>query len=326
MGSVLPQLAARRLRPLARFGIAALLLSASAAAQSSPLSGLRLPANYMSRFGSTELVLSSEAGYGVRAFPLMSPLDIRLSLVKAPTYWDYSVSTRLNDTTLAVGTFYNTPRLEVTRDPATGFQYSGFLQGKGQLSRVSGGYAFTVAQGRVRVLNNVGVAIDPTRAAVYSQSEVGGGYGKSFGKLNTYFGSTARLYTFPMQRQMQGSLDAVVAASVSPVTGLTLDASHFERFVGGEVAVPAFGFGRYQESNASVTYRLPVSATPPAFMVGAVRSRLTHTWQNDYTYLRNDILFRLDALPSLVGPSIGYQWSPTGKDNKWVFSLVTLPK
>lgn len=323
---MLPQLVPLRLRRLARLAGAALLLSASAAAQTSSVLGLRLPPNYLSRFGSTELVLSSEAGYGVRYFPLMSPLDIRLTLVKAPTYWDYSVSTRLNDTTLAAGTFYNVPRLEVTRDPYKGFQYSGFFQGKDQYSRVSGGYAFTVAQDRVRVLNNVGVAIAPTLAAVYTQSEVGGGYGKAFGKVNTYFGSTARLYTFPMQKQMQGSFDAVAVASVSPLSGLTLDASHFERFVGGKVAVPAFGLGRYQESNASVTYRLPVGATPPAFTVGAVRSRLTRTWQNDYTYLRNDVLFRLDALPSLVGPSIGYQWSPKGDDNKWVFSLVTLPK
>ncbi|MFC0618848.1 hypothetical protein ACFFF0_12765 [Deinococcus budaensis] len=313
--------------PLARLGTTLLLsaLAAStAAAQSTP--SLKLPANYLSRFGSTELVVSTESGYGVRYFPLMFDQDIRISLVKAPTYWDYNISTRTNDTTLAAGVFYNKPRLEITRDPSKGVQYSGLLQGRGAYSKVSGGYAFTVSKDRVRVLNNVGVAITPTVAAPYTQSEVSGGYGKSFGKLNTYVGSTARLYTFPVQKQLQGSFDAVAVANISPVKGLTLDASHFERFVGGQVAVPDFGLGRYQESNVGVTYRLPGAGAASGFGVGAVRSRLTHTWQNDYTYLRGDLLLNVGFIPSLFGPSVGYQWSPTGKDNKWLISLVTLPK
>lgn len=313
--------------PLARLGTTLLLgaLAAStAAAQGTP--SLKLPANYLSRFGSAELVVSSEGGYGVRYFPLPLAQDLRISLVKAPTYWDYNISTRANDTTLTAGVFYNVPRLEVTRDPYKGVQYSGLIQGKGRLSKVSGGYAFTVARDRVRVLNNVGVAIRPTEAAVYTQSEVGGGYGKSFGKVNTYLGSTARLYTFPLQKQLQGSFDAYASADVSPVRGLTLNASHFERFVTGQVAVPDFGLGRYQESNVGVTYRLPGGSAPSGFGVGAVRSRLTHTWQNDYTSLRGDLLLNVDFIPSLFGPSVGYQWSPDGKDNKWLISLVTLPK
>jgi len=312
--------------PLARLGAALLLgaFAATATAQSAP--SLKLPPNYLSRFGSTELVVSTESGYGVRYFPLMFNQDIRISLVKAPTYWDYNISTRINDTTLAAGVFYNTPRLELTHDPAKGVQYSGLLQGKGAYSKVSGGYAFTVAKDRVRVLNNVGVAIDPLNASFYTQSEVGGGYGKSFGRVNTYVGSTARLYTFPVQKEAQASIDAIAIANVSPARGLTLDASHFERFVEGQVAVPAFGLGRYQESNLGVTYRLPVGGTPPAFGIGAVRSRLTHTWQNDYTYLRGDLLLNVGFVPTLFGPSIGYQWSPTGKDDKWLLSLVTMPK
>lgn len=311
-------------RLFAQLGAALLLTASAAAAQSAP--SLKLPPNYLSRFGSTELVVSTQGGYGVRYFPLMFNQDIRISVVKAPTYWDYNISTRANDTTLAAGVFYNTPRLEVTRDPFKGVQYSGVLQGKGSLSKVSGGYAFTVAQDRVRVLNNVGVAIRPAEAAVYTQSEVGGGYGKSFGKVNTYVGSTARLYTFPVQKQAQGSLDTYASANISPARGLTLDASHFERFAVGKVAVPDFGLARYQESNVGVTYRLPTGNAPSSFGVGAVRSRLTHTWQNDYTYLRGDLLLNVGFVPTLFGPSIGYQWSPDGKDNKWLISLVTLPK
>ncbi|GAA5531817.1 hypothetical protein [Deinococcus aluminii] len=318
-------------------GAAALTLTAPAvaAAQTPAAPALHLPANYVSRFGGTEVVAGLDGGvsFGVRYFPLPFEQDIRFLLVKHPQYWEYGLTSRINDTTFAAGVFDNglnasvgIPRLEITHDPWKGTQYSGRLQGSGYYSRFTGGYAFTTLQDRVRVLNNVGVAFQGDVVAPYTQTEVGGGYGKAFGKVNAGFGSTVRLYTFPMQKEAQGSLDVSVSASTALAPGLTVDASHFERFVVGKVAIPDLNFTRYEESNASVTYRLPVSSTPPAFTVGALRSRLTRDWTNQYTYLRNDVLFRANALPSLVGASVGYQWSRDGKDNKWLLSLVFLPK
>ncbi|MPY65229.1 hypothetical protein F8S09_00780 [Deinococcus sp. SDU3-2] len=284
--------------------------------------GFQIPPNYLSRFASTELVISTEAGYGVRAFPLLFPQDIRVSVVKAPTYWDYNVSTRVQDTTLAAGVFYNVPRLEVTHDPPKGLQFGGLIQGGGNLTKFSAGYAHLLWEDRARLLGNVGVAFVGGNGVPYAQTEATAGYGRSFGKLNTYVGGAARLFAFPVQRDAQGSVDAVVVLNTTPLPGLTLDATHFERFVTGEVAVPAFSLGRYNETKAGVTYRLPGD---PALGLGAIRTRLSHAWQSDVTTVWGDVLLRLNVLPSLVGPSVGYQWTPDGK-GRWLISLVTLPK
>ncbi|EYB68313.1 hypothetical protein DEIPH_ctg025orf0182 [Deinococcus phoenicis] len=327
-----------RVSNLVKLSAAVLSLTApAAAAQSSAATApaLRLPANYFSRFGGAEVVTGLDGGvtFGVRGFPLPFQQDVRLLVVKHPRYWEYGLSTRSNDTTLAAGVFDNglnaavgIPRLEITHDPWKGTQYSGRLQGSGYYSRFTGGYAFTAAQDRVRVLNNVGVAFQGDVAAPYSQTEIGGGYGRAFGKVNAGFGSAVRLYTFPVQKQAQGSLEFSVNANTTPVAGLTLAASHFERFVAGKVAIPDLNLGRYQETNASITYRLPVAGEPGAFGLGAVRSRVVRYWQDDKTDLYNDVLFRVKALPSLVGASVGYEWTRDGKDNKWLFSLVFLPK
>lgn len=295
----------------------ALCLPTQAAAQT----GFHLPPNYLSRFSSTELLVSTSSGFGARYVPLPFTQDVRLSLVKGPTSWDYGVSTRMNDTTLVAGVFYNTPRLEVTHDPYRGFQYRGLIQGRGATSFFTGGYAFTTLNNRVRVLNNVGVGFEGAAAAPYTQTEAGGGYGRSFGRLNASFWTTGRVFTFPVQRQAQGSLDFSVSASTTPLRGLTLDASHFERFAAGKAGLGSLNYGRYEESNASVTYRLPMSATPPAFTVGAVRTRLSRVWKGNVTTLYGDLLLRAEALPSMFGPSIGYQWAADGS-GKWLFSLA----
>ncbi|WP_245576217.1 hypothetical protein [Deinococcus murrayi] len=305
-----------------RLAALGLLVAGTAAAQTSSFLGLSVPPNYLSRFASTELVISTEAGYGVRAFPLLMAQDVRVSVVKAPTYWDVGVSTRINDTTLAAGVFYNVPRLEVTHDPSGGLQYGGLIQGGGHLTKFSAGYAHLLWENRARLLGNVGVAFVAGEGVPYTQTEGTAGYSRSFGGVNTYLGGAARLFAFPVQRDAQGSVDAVAVLNASPLPGLTLDATHFERFVTGAVAVPAFGLARYNETNAGATYRLPGDA---AFGVGAVRTRLSHAWQSDVTTLRGDLLLRLPALPSLVGPSVGYQWTADGQ-GRWLVSLVTLPK
>lgn len=124
--------------------------------------------------------------------------------------------------------------------------------------------------------------------------------------------------------EAQASLDLNLSANYSPMSGLVLEASHLERQAAGSVPIGDFGLGRHHESNFNVTYRL--AGLDTAFRLGAVRSRVTRNWTGDYTLLRGDVLLRSSALPSMIGPSIGYQWGPGGKDSHGLISLVALPK
>ncbi|MFC5848950.1 hypothetical protein [Deinococcus petrolearius] len=324
-----PLLSRFRPLPLSLLGLGALASAQSAA----PNFGVRVPTDYLSRLASIDPLLESSIGYGVRGFPLPFTQDVRVSLAKRPNYWEYAVSTRYRDTLFAAGVFDNgstatagIPRLEITRDPFKGFQYSGRLQGNGAYSRFTAGYAFTVAGDRVRILNNAGVAFQGDVTAPYTQTEASGNYGKSFGPLNVNFGTTARLFTFPVQGQLQGSVDLSVGANVSPARGLTLEASQLERFAAGSVAIPDLNLVRYRQTDAAITYRLPAPVGPSAFSVGGVRTRVTRDWTYDYTYLRNDLLFRSDALPVLVGPSVGYQWGPSAATTTWLLGVSFLSK
>lgn len=311
----------------------ALTALGGASAQSAPapaaLKGLNLPPNYLSRFSTAELTLSSEAGFGARYVPLPTPADIRVSLVKQPNYWEYHLSTRLRDTTYAAGVFGNgaaaqagQPKLEVTHDPYRGAQFSGLVQGGAAYSKLSAGYALTLAENRVRVLNNVGVAHQGEVTAPYTQSELAGGYHVPAGE-RVHFGvnAAARLYTFPAQSEGQVSMDVAPSVEVQLSPQVRLDATHFERFAAGTVAIPSFGFGRYQESSVGVAYRLPAESA-----LGLLRSRLGRVWTTDTTTLRGDVLLNVAALPVLVGPSIGYQWGPTPETSRWLWSLSTAPK
>ncbi|WP_243398314.1 hypothetical protein [Deinococcus koreensis] len=310
---------------------AAALLTSAASAQAAAPTGFKLPSGYMGRFGSSEVTVSNETGFGARYLPLPFDPDIRVSLVRQANYWEYNLSSRLNDTTLAGGVYFNgyaavsgIPRVEWTRSPQRGLQYSALIQGNGPHSHLSGGYAFLVLEDRVRVLNTVGVALQGDVAAPYLQNEIGGGLSKTFGPVSTYTGATTRLYAFPVQGQVQGSVDLYLAANYSPVPALTLSASHFERFAAGSVAIPDFGVGRYEESAFTATYRLPATEQPVG--LGALRTRVNRNWTSDYTYVRGDLLLDIKGLPSMVGPSIGYQFGPAGKDTRWLMSLVSLPR
>lgn len=316
----------RRLVAPALLGSVLSVMTTASAQLESVANRLHLPPDYFSRFGGLQPVISNTEGYGVRYFPLPFRQDIRLSVVKAPTYLDVGLTARSNDTSFAIGRFYNTPTFEITRNPYKGVQFGGVVRGNGGLSNFSGGYAFTLLQDRVRVLNNVGVAYKGDKAALYSHSEVSAGYGRAFGKLNTYVTATGRYYLFPMQQEGQASVDFYAAVNVSPVKGLQLDASHFERFVTGAVFIPDFGVGRYEGSTLSATYRLSAGWPSSVLGLGAVRTRVSRDWTNDYTYVHGDLFLRTDVLPAMVGPSIGYRFGPGNKEGAWLLSLVALPK
>lgn len=166
-------------------------LALTASAQTSPAGGVQLPADYFGRFGSTQLVASNTDGFGVRYLPLPLKADLRLTLVKAPTYTDYGLSAQLGSLYAATGVFYNVPRAELTNAPASGLQWSGVVQGGASHSHFSVGYATQVDGGKVRFLNNVGVAQQGGVTAPYTQSEVSAAYGRTFDRVNTAVYSTA---------------------------------------------------------------------------------------------------------------------------------------
>lgn len=309
----------------AGLGLAALILPVAHA--QAPL--LRLPNNYMSRFGSSEVAYTTATGYGVRYIPLPTDPDIRLSVVKQANYWEINAGSRVNDTTLAGGVYFNgygaaagIPRMEYTHNPDLGVQYSALVQGSGLHSHLSGGYAVRVLGNRVRVLGTAGIATQADVVAPYTQAEVAGSVDRTFGKVNASAGATVRTSLFPAQGQALGNVDLYVAASSSPLPGLSLAASHFERFVVGSVPLPDFGMGRYEESSAWALYRWP--ATGHLISLGGVRGRAGRNWISGYTTVWADVLLDVRGLPNLMGPGVGYQFGPDGKDSRWLVTLVTL--
>ncbi|MDB5045653.1 MAG: hypothetical protein JWQ08_1703 [Deinococcus sp.] len=319
----------------------------------------RFPAGYLGRLGGTEGVvdfggkIDQVNAFGVRSFPLPTFQDLRLVLVKHNKYWEYNISTRIKDTTVFAGIVNNgdapagIAKVEVAHDPFKGIQYGASLQrtqygAYDSNARFNVGYAMSAWQDRIRILNLVAFSLDSvtttekragqdtniTRvsATPYTFSQVNGGYGEPIGRqFNWRLDSTARLYTFPLNDKAQWSLDVAPSLEYRPATGVTLNLSHLERFAGGEVALPNFNLARYEETNAAITYRIPGT---PEFGIGALRVRGTRNWTGDYTYLRNDLLLNIRALPFLIGPSIGYQWGPAkdGSTSQMLYSLVVMGK
>ncbi len=314
----------------------------------------KVPNNYIPRLFGTELTASNESGFGFRNFSLPLDLDIRISLVKNAKYWEYNMNTRMDDTTYAFGIFNNgytasfgIPKLEIRHDPWKGFQGTADIQhfagtllpdsGYDSFSKATVGYAFTVWDGRIRILNNLGIGYksfkDDTTAAVtsvvtapYTESIVAGGYSEPLDTTMTArLNAAARLYTFPVQKQLQASLDLLPGIEFKPISGVLIDLAHLERFVTGEVAIDNFNLARYQESYATIAYKFP---STPDFGIGMLRTRVTRNWTGDYTYVRNDVLFNFNELPILVGPSIGYQFGPSkdGSNSGFLFSFSVAGK
>ncbi|GAA0507496.1 hypothetical protein [Deinococcus depolymerans] len=322
----LPELSTVRfLLALTLAGLPGSVAAAQTAAPAAPAStGLRLPPDYLSRFGSTQVVASSTDGFGVRYLPLPLDRDVRFTLLKTPTSWDYGLTGQFGSLSAALGRFYNVPRAELTSAPGSGLQWSALVQGGAPHSHFTVGYATRVWDGRVRFLNNVGVAQQGGVTATYTQSEASGGYGRTYGKVNTGLYATVRVYAFPTQGKAQGSADVTAVVGVPLAAGLTLDASHFERFVVGESAIGDFGLGRAESSSVSLTYRPPPAG---GFGLGAVRVRASRDWLGKSSTADADVAFRIDGVPALIGGSVGYEWYETNASaNRWRLALLALPR
>lgn len=311
--------------PLLAFSGSIALAQSGATSSPSPFG---VPSNYFSRFGGLSPILELDdkndpSHIGLTGVPLPTEYDLRFTVAKRPTTWDYSLSTRYNDTTYLIGTENDIKRIEVTHNPYTGAQFTGLLREKG-LSELSGGYAQTALDGKVYFLNKAGLAASGQVFTPFAYSQVGGNVNQQVGKVSFRVSPLARIYLYPVEAETHSSAEVTFVATVPVTPQLLLEASHLERFAAGKSVIPEYALGRAQETNLYATYRLPYD-TDPAFTLGAIRGGYTHNWQNDWNYFRGDVLLRSNALPIMFGPRAEYRLAPDGKGT-WVYSLVTLGK
>lgn len=296
--------------------------------QSPPPPRFGVPANYLGRFSGLSPVLETDdksdiTKLGLAGIPLPAEQDWRVLLVRRPDYWDYTLSTRKNDTTYLVGKLDNIWRGEAVHDPYTGPQFRALLS-FGGFSELSGGYAFTALDGKARILSKVGVAASGDIRTPFGYTQAGGTFGTRVGAVNFSVTPQARVYLYPFETSAYGSAEVVFAANTALTPQLLLEANHLERWSAGRSVIPEFAQSRAQETNLSATYRLPVEGDP-AFGLGAVRGSYSHNWQNQWDYLRGDVLLRSSSLPVMMGPRLEYRSGPDGQ-GRWVYGLVTLGK
>ncbi|GGR53377.1 hypothetical protein GCM10008959_13720 [Deinococcus seoulensis] len=299
---------------------------------------LQLPANYLVRFGSTQVVASSTDGFGVRYLPLPLEKDIRVTLLRNTfyDYWDYGLTARDGKLSGALGVFASIPKAELTYDQRDGVIGSALWQGRNYSgldyhSHLYAGYSFTTDRNRIRILNTVGIAQQEDAKKVevttpYTRTEMTTAYSAKFGVANARLNTISRLYTYPMLGGVQASVDITPGVNLTLAPGLLIDASHLSRLVMGTSVIRDFNLADLQQSTVVATYKLPVSKPEPLATLGGVRGRVVRNWTGDYTYVYGDLFLRIDGLPTMLGPSVGYQWTPGGKTNKWLFSLVSLPR
>lgn len=221
---------------------------------------LRLPPDYFGRFGGLS-TLGELDHWGVRGFPLPLDQDVRLTLVRHPGYSEFGLQTRVQDTTLTLGSFENTDgapaygvsRLEAIHDPASGVQLGVAIRGAGRVSTFSLGYA--KAFGPARALAEVGYAVQGGLRSPYAHLEVGAVAARSFGPLSLVLVQTARAFVFPEGTQV--SADLAGNLTWRPDPALTFSLSHFERVVGGPATLSGLALGRERRSNLDLVYAPP---------------------------------------------------------------------
>ncbi|MDO4264664.1 MAG: hypothetical protein Q4C67_10755, partial [Deinococcus sp.] len=271
-----------RLRLTALLPLLALLPAAAAQENTAPPSPrFGVPENYFGRFGGVSPILelndkSNVTRIGLGGLPLPTEYDLRFTVANRPeqNLWDYSLSTRMNNTTYLLGIENNVRRAEVLHNPYTGPQFTGVVREKG-LSELSGGYAFTALNGQAYIYNKAGLAASGAKREPFTYSQVGMAYTEKVGGINFRVAPLARLYLYPFGGKAHTSAEVLVSATAAPTPQLLLEASHLERFAAGESVIPDYGQARTQETNLYATYRLPYQ-NDPAFGVGAVRGSYTH--------------------------------------------------
>ena len=279
----------------------------------------QLPLDYLSRFGSTEVVLSTQEGFGVRFIPLPLDLDLRLSLVKAPTYLDYGLSARKDYGEIRLGVFYSQPQFRVSYLPPSGLQYVGSI--KPDYGDFSGGYAWQFLDKKVRVKPMLGVVIDGPRTLPYtllnvSANESFQGDGYSFS-----VGAGAEVLAFLNSGNVQQAYSASAFGTYKLTPQVSLFGYHIGQFVNGKADAERLQAYPYQISYLSAAYRMPSTGFPVG--LGGLRVSANRSWLNDVTTVTGDVLFRIDGLPALLGPSVGYRWNPDGT-RTWIFSLASM--
>lgn len=234
------------------------------------LAALGLPPDYLGRFGGLS-TLGDVDHWGVRGFPLPLDQDVRLTVVRHPGYIEFGLQTRVQDTSLSLGSFENTDanplggvfRLEAIHDPASGPQVGVAVRGAGRVSTFSLGYAQTY--GPARALFEAGYGVQGGRRSPYAHLEVGAVAARSFGPVSLVLAQTARAFVFPEATQV--SADLAGALTWRPDPAFTFSLSHFERVVGGEATLPGLALGRERRSNLDLVYA-PSRLSGPVNLAG----------------------------------------------------------
>ena len=249
------------------------------------------PPDYFGRFAARPPEFGLTSGdLGVRAFPLPVPgADLRLDLRAHPAYTEYGLSTRLLDTSLALGVFQNTdlgatqgvPMLAAVHDPASGVQATFALRGAGRLSEGRLGYAQSQAgQGQTgesqaaRLLGEVGYGRQNEQSSAFAHVEATFSRGVASGPFAATVAASGRLYLFPAAAQ--GSLDLYAAVAWQVAPALQLRADHFERVVAGEVSLPALGLAPQRVSHLYATFAPDLRAGP--FRLVSAGYALEYLW------------------------------------------------
>ncbi len=329
---------------------AALSLGVSAQAQEFLVEEFKVPDNYYSRFATASVLGSSESEIGIRNIPLPFEPDIRFSVVENQKYWEYNASLQQGDTNIAFGVFsngykadYGIPKFEVSHAPWKGWQGNIMTQhlaeplfaasGLDTFSKVSVGYAITSWEERIRILNNVGIGyktivddktLKKTSEIVipYTETVASISYSYPLGnELTASVYSAARLYIYPIQQKIHANLAIQPSLEWRPAGGLTLGLSHLAIFASSPGPITDLNVDQkgYQESYATLSYRLPENND---LGLGMLRAKVTQNWITETTSIRGDMLFPFQGLPVLLGPSIGYEFSPNGNSNRFLFGLA----
>lgn len=304
------------LRTLSRFLVALLIFAYGGSSQAQ---GFKIPSDYYSRFGTIQIVADTNSGLGVRDLPLPFDTDVRVSIVKAPTYWDYGLSFRQGPGEIRFGVFYSALQFRAAFLPSEGMQFLGVVHRGG--GDFAGGYAWRVLEQKVRIVAVGGMAFEGTKAEPYLQVAASGGENRTFGALSLGVDGTAVATYFPQTGQLEHAYGATVRGTYSVTPNLSVYGYHYAQFVFGSSPLAMFEQYPAQVSYLGSTYRFDASGAPVEF--GALKLGAARNWRLDQNSVAADVYFRVSGLPALVGLSVSCVFNPDGT-RKWVYSFASL--
>lgn len=288
-------------------------------ASSAEAQEFKIPADYYSRFSSVQVVADTYSGIGVRDLPLPFKTDVRLSIVKAPTYWDYGLSFKEGRGEIRFGVFYSALQFRASYIPPEGMVFLGLVHGGG--GDFAGGYAWRLMENKVRVSAVGGLAFEGDRSAPYIQVAVTDGESFTSGPLQVAFDGTAVATYFPQSGELSQAYNGMVRGTYALTPNLSVYGHHYAQFVFGSAPLAKFDQWPVQLSQLSSTYRFDASGAPVE--IGAVKVGVARNWLTDENSVGANVYFRIAGLPALIGVSVSRVFSHNGSQ-QWVYSFTSM--